>query len=99
MERGGCVYFMSNEHSTVLYTGITSDLKVRIYQHKNKEFPHSFTARYNCNKLVYFEVYTNIEEAIAREKNLKNWKREWKNDLINKINPEWKDLSFQVENW
>jgi putative endonuclease len=82
MEKGGCIYFMANNYNTVLYLGITSDLQTRIYQHKNKEFPHSFTAKYNCNKLVYYETYTSIEEAIAREKNLKSWKREWKNELI-----------------
>ena len=99
MERGGCIYFITNTYNTVLYLGVTSDLQKRIYQHKNKEFPNSFTAKYNCNKLVYFELFANIEEAIAREKNLKNWKREWKNDLIIKMNPEWKDLSSEVENW
>lgn len=99
MERGGCIYFMTNTDNTVLYLGVTSDLQARVYQHKNKEFPHSFTAKYNCNKLVYFEDFTRIEEAIAREKNLKNWRREWKNELINKMNQEWKDLSFEVENW
>lgn len=99
MEKGGCIYFMTNEYNNVLYLGVTSDLQTRIYQHKNKEFPRSFTARYNCNKLVYFEIFTNIGEAIAREKNLKNWKREWKNELISKINPKWKDLSSEIENW
>ena len=99
MERGGCIYFMTNEYNTVLYLGVTSDLKIRIYQHKNNAFPNSFTSKYLCNKLVYFETFVNIEEAITREKNLKNWKRDWKNDLINKMNPEWKDLSFEVENW
>jgi len=99
MEKGGCIYFMTNTYNTVLYLGVTSDLQTRIYQHKYKEYLYSFTARYNCNKLVYFEVFSNIEEAIAREKNLKNWKREWKNDLISKVNPEWNDLSYEVENW
>lgn len=99
MERGGCIYFMANEYNTVLYLGVTSDLKARIYQHKNKIFSRSFTSKYNCNKLVYFETFSNIEEAIAREKNLKNWKRKWKNDLINKLNPEWLDLSCEIENW
>lgn len=90
---------MTNKYNKVLYLGVTSDLLARIYQHKSKEFPHSFTARFNCNKLVYFETYTSIQESIAREKNLKNWKREWKNELINRLNPEWKDLSNEVESW
>ncbi len=99
MNRGGCIYFMTNTYNTALYVGVTSDLKVRLYQHKNKEFQNSFTARYNCNKLVYYEFYTRIEEAIAREKHIKGWKREWKNKLISKTNPGWKDLSPEVESW
>ncbi len=97
MERGGCIYFMTNEHNNVLYVGVTSDLKARVYQHLNKVYPNSFTAKYNCNKLVYYEYYTSIEEAIAREKNIKNWKREWKDELINKTNPNWKDISKEIE--
>lgn len=97
MERGGCIYFMANEHNNVLYVGVTSDLKARVYQHLNKAYPNSFTAKYNCNKLVYYEYYSSIEEAIAREKNIKNWKREWKDELINKTNPNWKDISTEIE--
>ena len=97
MERGGCIYFMTNEHNNVLYIGVTSDLKVRVYQHKTKAYPNSFTTRYNCNKLVYHETFSTIEEAIAREKNIKNWKREWKDELINKLNPKWEDLSDSLE--
>lgn len=97
MERGGCIYFMTNQHHNVLYLGVTSDLKIRVYQHKNKTYPNSFTARYNCNKLVYFEIFQTIEEAIAREKNIKNWKREWKDELINKHNPKWEDLSSNID--
>ena len=93
------MYFMTNSHNTVLYLGVTSDLTARIYQHQNKEFPHSFTAKYNCDKLVYFEFFNSIEEAIVREKNLKNWKRIWKNELISKMNPTWKDLRDEVETW
>lgn len=99
MNRGGCIYFMTNTYNTALYVGVTSDLKVRIYQHKNKEFPYSYTARYNCDKLVYYEFYTRIEEAISREKQIKGWKRKWKNELISKTNPDWKDLSSEIENW
>lgn len=85
------MYILYDKHHNVLYLGVTSNLKVRVYQ--TKTYPNSFTARYNCNKLVCFEAFSTIEEAIAREKNIKNWKREWKDELINKINPKWEDLS------
>ena len=83
---------MSNRLNTVLYTGVTSDLRIRVHQHKNNDFPDSFTAKYNCSKLVYYENFLNIEEAIQMETRIKNWKREWKVNLINSRNPEWKDL-------
>lgn len=70
---------MSNTHNNALYLGVTSNLFNKIRQHKNKEFKKSFTAKYNCDKLVYFEHFSSIEEAITREKNLKKWEREWKN--------------------
>lgn len=98
MERGGCIYLLTNAHNTVLYLGVTSDLVVRLNQHKTKEFTNSFTAKYNCNKLVYYEIFISIEEAIAREKAVKKWNREWKNKLIGKMNPQWNDLSFEVMN-
>ncbi len=99
MERGGCIYLLTNAHNTVLYLGVTSDLVVRLNQHKTKEFTNSFTAKYNCNKLVYYEIFISIEEAIAREKAVKKWNREWKNKLIGKMNPQRNDLSFEVMNW
>ena len=75
------------------YTSVfTSDLFQRIPEHINKVYPDSFTAKYNCNKLVYYETFGRIEDAIAREKQLKKWNREWKNKLITDFNPEWKDL-------
>jgi len=83
---------MSNTHNNVLYIGVTSDLIVRVYQHKTKVFPNSFTAKYNANKLVYYESFHTIDEAIAREKNIKDWNREWKDALVNSSNPEWKDF-------
>jgi putative endonuclease len=86
---------MTNEHHTVLYTGVTSDLEQRVFQHKTKEYP-GFTAKFNCSKLVYLEEFDDIEVAIKREKQLKRYRREWKETLIKKINPEWKDLS---EGW
>jgi len=92
MERGGCIYIMTNKMHTVLYTGVTSDLIGRVWQHKNKIYPKSFTARYNCDKLVYYFFYSRIEEAIAAEKAIQNGKREAKINLINSLNPNWLDL-------
>jgi putative endonuclease len=92
MQFGGTVYILANKTNTTLYIGVTSDLFTRIPQHKEKFFENSFTAKYNCNKLVYYETYGRIEDAITREKQLKKWNRAWKNELINKMNPEWKDL-------
>ncbi|WP_343524696.1 GIY-YIG nuclease family protein [Pedobacter sp.] len=92
MERGGCVYILTNYTHTVLYIGVTSELYFRIVEHKEKEHPNSFTAKYKCNKLVYYEQFDSIEEAIAKEKQLKNWKRAWKINLINENNPCWNDL-------
>ncbi len=86
------VYFMTNKNNTVLYIGVTSKLVKRVYQHKTKAYK-GFTAKYNCDKLVYFEVYSDINEAIAREKQLKNGNRKRKNDLVNIENPSWNDLS------
>ncbi|MEO6849788.1 MAG: GIY-YIG nuclease family protein [Mucilaginibacter sp.] len=92
VQRGGCVYIMTNKLHTVLYTGVTSDITARVYQHKNKVYPNSFTAKYNCNKLVYYLFYPHIEEAIAAEKSIKGGNRKNKVKLINELNPEWKDL-------
>jgi len=89
----GIVYIMTNENNTVLYTGVTSDLKDRIKKHKNKKHPGSFTARYNLEKLVYYEQIDTIGDAIKREKQIKGGSRKKKTDLINSMNPEWKDLS------
>jgi putative endonuclease len=85
---------MTNTYNTVLYIGVTNDLYRRIVEHKSHEIK-GFTQKYNCDKLVYFEEFDNIEEAIAREKQLKNWKREWKNELIKKLNPDWDDLALE----
>ncbi len=92
MAENGYVYFMTNKSNSVLYIGITSDLTKRVNQHKNHEY-EGFTDKYNCTKLVYFEECNDIMAAIAREKQLKNWHRDWKNNLVNQMNPEWKDLS------
>jgi len=76
----------------VLYTGVTSDITGRIWEHKNKVYPNSFAAKYNCDKLVYYFFYSSIEEAIAFEKAIKGGSRKYKKQLIESINPEWGDL-------
>jgi putative endonuclease len=91
-QRGGCVYVMTNTRHTVLYVGVTSHLLARIYDHKNKTYPDSFTAKYNCNKLVYYCFYPHIEEAIAIEKAIKGGNRKAKNSLVNSMNQGWIDL-------
>jgi len=82
---------MTNAHNTVLYTGVTNNLQRRVLQHKTGT-GGAFTKRYNIDKLVYFEVTNRIEEAIFQEKRLKGGSRQKKKDLINAMNPEWKDL-------
>ncbi|NMB92176.1 MAG: GIY-YIG nuclease family protein [Parcubacteria group bacterium] len=91
------VYILTNKNNTVLYTGVTNDLIRRVYEHKNKLIP-GFTMKYNICKLVYYETYDNIEDAIQREKRIKKWYRHWKIELINKFNPDWKDLYFNLAN-
>ncbi len=89
------VYILSNFTNTTLYIGVTNDLQRRIYEHKSKLI-EGFSEKYNVDRLVYFEETTDIQSAIQREKNLKKWNRKWKNELIEKVNPEYKDLS---EGW
>ena len=85
------MYIMTNPRNTVLYTGVTGDLKRRVWEHKTKAVP-GFTARYNVVKLVYFEVFDDPEEAILREKRIKGGSRAKKIALINAFNPQWRDL-------
>ena len=87
------VYIISNKHNNVIYTGVTNNLERRMLEHKSK-FNASFTAKYNCNKLVYFEEFQWIQDAIAREKQLKGGSRLKKMNLINSMNPGWVDLSI-----
>lgn len=86
------VYVITNQARTVFYTGVTNDLPRRIYEHKTKLNPKSFTARYNCDRLVYYEIFSEIGAAINREKQIKGWKRVKKNDMIQSINPQFRDL-------
>lgn len=87
------VYILTNFNNTALYIGITNDLGRRIYEHKN-ELIDGFTKKYKLKKLIYFEECSQVMAAIAREKQLKNWHREWKINLIKTVNPEFRDLSF-----
>ena len=89
----GYVYIMTNKNNTVLYVGVTSDLLKRIYRHKTKYYKKSFSARYNCNKLVYYLEFDSITLAISKEKQIKAGSRAKKEALINSINPDWDDLS------
>ena len=86
------VYILTNERQTVLYVGVTNNLETRLWEHRTKQNPKCFTARYNVNKLVYFEGFESIVEAIEREKVLKGKSRKWKVALIEKFNPGWSDL-------
>ncbi len=91
------VYILANKHNTVLYTGVTRDLKRRIYEHKQK-FVKSFTSKYNVDKLVYYEVFDDIYNAITREKQIKGGSRKKKIDMINSMNETWKDLYYEIWN-
>jgi len=86
---------MTNKSRT-LYTGVTNDLNRRVYEHKNKLIK-GFTSKYNITKLVYYEEYNDINDAIRREKQIKGWSRKKKIELIESVNPEWKDLSEEWE--
>ena len=95
MNRQYYVYIMTNNRNTALYTGITNDLKRRVYEHKEK-LVDGFTKRYNITKLVYYEVFADPENAILREKQIKAGSRQKKIDLINSINREWLDLYEKI---
>jgi putative endonuclease len=93
--RRSWVYMMANRWKNVLYIGVTSKLMQRVIDHKTKRYPGSFTARYNCDMLVWYQEFNDIRAAITKEKQLKNWKREWKERLVNEMNPGWFDLSLE----
>ena len=90
-----CVYILSNWDDSVIYIGVTGNLPRRLYEHRNG-LAEGFTKKYNVHKLVYYENTSDVYIAISREKQLKGWSCKKKNELITKVNPEWKDLS---ENW
>lgn len=89
--KGGWVYILTNKPRGVIYVGVTSNLRGRMFQHRNTE-EDSFVKKYRLNRLVLLEEYPTIEEAIIREKQLKNWRREWKINLIEQVNWEWRDF-------
>jgi len=89
------VYILASQRNGTLYTGSTSNLILRIWQHKNNSFP-GFTSKYGIYQLVYYEEHQNIVEMVRRERRLKNWCRKWKLNLIEQLNPEWRDLYFEL---
>ena len=91
----GIVYILTNKHNTTLYTGVTRDLRRRVAEHK-LHINQGFTAKYNIEKLVYYEVFDRLDDGVHREKQLKKWHRDWKERLINDFNPEWKDLAEAI---
>ena len=89
------VYILTNMNNNVMYIGVTNNLVNRVRQHREK-INNGFSKRYNVNKLVYYEVYEDVYEAISREKQLKNWRRDWKNNLVESVNKKWEDLSNNI---
>jgi putative endonuclease len=96
MAKIGFVYILTNKNNTTLYTGVTSDLKLRVHDHKTNLNPSSFSARYKLYKLVYYECFHEITSAIDREKQIKAGSRKKKEGLINTMNPSWEDLYDQI---
>jgi putative endonuclease len=95
MDKQPCVYLMASKRNGTLYVGVTSNLVRRVSQHKNGSLS-GFTERYAVKRLLWYELHGTMESAISREKRIKNWKRAWKLELIEKNNPEWRDLYEQM---
>ena len=93
MQNNFYIYILSNWTNKVIYIGVTNNLSRRLFEHKNK-LHDGFSKKYNLNKLVYYELFFDINDAIRREKEIKKWRREKKNILIESLNPDWKDLSL-----
>lgn len=91
MRKQPCVYILASRRNGTLYVGVTSDLVKRVWEHKNDMTP-GFTQRYGVHTLVWFEQHETMESAISREKAIKEWKRRWKLELIEHLNPGWRDL-------
>ncbi|MFV8421555.1 MULTISPECIES: GIY-YIG nuclease family protein [Vibrio harveyi group] len=96
MDKVPCVYILTSNNNAVLYIGVTSQLPQRMWQHKNG-IVEGFTKKYNVHKLVYFELFEDISTAISREKQLKQWRREWKLELVRESNPNFLDISSSVQ--
>ena len=90
-----CVYILASRRAGVLYVGVTADLAQRVWQHKS-DFVKGFTSRYNIHSLVWYEAHDSMESAIAREKAIKKWRRQWKIELIVQNNPDWRDLYSDI---
>jgi putative endonuclease len=90
-----CVYILASDQNGTLYVGVTTDLMKRVWEHQNNVVP-GFTKRYSVHDLVWYEMHDSMESAIAREKAIKEWKRRWKLKLIERENPEWKDLYSEL---
>ena len=90
-----CTYILASKKRGTLYTGVTSDLAQRVWQHKN-DLVEGFTQKYGVHNLVWYETHDNMESAITREKRIKEWRRDWKIELIEKENPTWVDLYDQL---
>jgi putative endonuclease len=89
------IYMLTNRSRVVLYTGVTNSMERRLWHHRNTP-KHSFVKRYKLDRLVYYETYNNARDAIAREKEIKGWRRQKKNDLVRKLNPKWEDLGMRM---
>lgn len=96
-ERKYYVYISTNKNNEVLYVGISNSMIRRSWEHKSKVYDNSFTEKYNINKMVYYEIWGDVKQAIFREKQIKNLLRKKKIDLINKVNPSWVDVTDVIE--
>ena len=95
MDKQPAVYILASKRNGALYTGVTSDLAKRVWEHKI-DLVEGFTKRYRIHSLVWYELHENMESAIVREKRIKEWKREWKLQLIESVNPDWQDLYHSI---
>ena len=95
MDKQFCVYILASKRNGTLYIGVTSQLATRVWQHKSK-VAEGFTAKYGVDKLVYYQAHGSAEAAIVREKQLKKWRRSWKIELIEGLNPDWRDLCEEL---
>jgi len=99
MERVYCVYLLASGRNGTLYCGVTNDLVRRVWEHKENPNPRSFAAKHGVTLLVWYERHSSVGYAIQREKNIKKWPRKWKLDLIEKSNPDWRDLYDDIVHW